>query len=496
MSSRAQPAPDARTDAAGFSVRARLTIVITLVAALGMLVVGGVVYAVERHRITEAVQEQLIADLESARLIVGTPPPGGWADATEALASIMRVLVPGKTSGAVGIIDGTVALVPGVGRSVEPGEDGAFVDRVVSEASNGDLVSGVYRENGANWSYLVAPVEVSSDPDAEALFVMVYDLDLEFGGLELSARAYLITAVGAVAVIAAVSWFVATRLLRPLRDMREMAERVSALSLDERLPLRGRDDVSGLARTMNGMLDRLDEAMAAQRRLLGDVGHELKTPLTIVHGYLDVMDARDPIDIEQTRRLAIDEIERMGRLVGDLVDVAVLLDDEGLLRAHVPAGTLLRTIAQKASMLAGTEIVVAGAAEVDAEIDAPRITQAMLQLIQNAATHGGGVIELSSSVAGGRLLLRVRDHGPGIPDEDKDRIFERFQRLQQGGRGPDGSGLGLSIVQLIAQQHGGEVRVADAPGGGSVFVLDIPLSPDVSEDGVTLDRPDRPTGGE
>ena len=499
MPVREPTAPDARSDAAGFSVRARLTIVITLVAALGMLAVGMAVYAVERYRITESVQDQLRADLESTRLIVGTPPDGGWTDATDALASIMRVLVPGETSGAMGLIDGEVALVPGVGRDVDPSADADFVRRVVDETAGGDVVAGTYRENGKDWSYLAAPVEVSSDPDTAAVFVTVYDLDLEFGGLELSARAYLITAIGALAVIAAVSWFVSTRLLRPLREMREMAERVSALSLDERLPLRGRDDVSGLARTMNGMLDRIDEAMAAQRRLLGDVGHELKTPLTIVHGYLDVMDAKDPIDVEHTRLLAVDEVERMGRLVGDLVDVAVLLDDEGLRRAHVPAGTLLRTIAQKATMIADTDVVLGDVAEGDAEIDAARVTQAMLQLIQNAATHGGGAVELSSELAGGRLLLRVRDHGPGIPDEDKQRIFERFQRLQDGGRGPDGSGLGLSIVQLIAEQHGGEALAQDAEGGGALFTLSIPISPSAAsgaDDADTLDPQARSTGGE
>ncbi|UYO96982.1 HAMP domain-containing histidine kinase [Microbacterium sp. M28] len=492
-------APDARSDAAGFSVRARLTIVITLVAALGMLAVGLAVYAVERHRITESVQDQLRADLESVRLIVGTPPDGGWADATEALTSVMRVIVPGVTGGTMGVIDGEVALVPGIGRSVDPSADEDFVALVVDETAGGEVVAGTYRENGRNWAYLAAPIEVSSDQDTAAVFVTVYDLDLEYGGLELSARAYLIAAAVAVALIAAVSWFVSTRLLRPLRDMREMAERVSAQSLDERLPQLGRDDVSSLARTMNGMLDRLDEAMAAQRRLLGDVGHELKTPLTIVHGYLDVMDAKDPIDVEHTRRLAVDEIERMGRLVGDLVDVAVLLDDEGLRRAHVPAGTLLRTIAQKATMIADSEVVLGEIAEADAEIDAARITQAMLQLIQNATTHGGGAVELSSAIIGSRLLLRVRDHGPGIPDEDKQRIFERFQRLQDGGRGPDGSGLGLSIVQLIAEQHGGEALVEDAEGGGALFTLSIPISPDAAseaDDADTLEPQARPTGGE
>lgn len=479
---RSRPSPrEERSVRGGLSVRVLLTIVITVVAALGMSVVGTVVYTVERHRIADRAEDRLIDQLDAARVIVSTPPDGGWADAADALAGIMRLIVPGDTGGAVGIIDGEVALVPGIPAHIDPGEDADFIALVVAETAASDTVIGTYRENGVNWAYLAAPVDVEADPDTAAVFVLVYDLDRELAELDTSARAYLWTAAGAVAVIAAVSWFLATRLLRPLRQMRLMADRVSALSLDERIPVRGRDDVSDLARTMNGMLDRLDDAMAAQRRLLGDVGHELKTPLTIVHGFLDVLDPKDTIDIEHTRRLAIDEIERMGRLVADLVDVAALLDDEGLLRAHVSTALLVRTIAEKGAMISGAGIRLGPVADADAELDAARITQAVLQLIQNAVTHGGGGVELSSRIADDRLEIFVRDHGPGIPEEDRARIFERFQRLQHGGRGLDGSGLGLSIVQLIARQHGGEVTVAEAPGGGALFLLGIPLSPPAEE---------------
>ncbi len=474
-----------RSAAGAVSVRARITLAITLAAALGMFVVGAVVYTVERNRIAEAVHDRLIAQLDAAKGIVADPPEGGWVDARDAVSGILQLLVPGETSGALGLIDGDVALVSGVGMRVDLEDDPGFITHVITETAAGEAVVGTYRGDGHNWAYLASPVAVAADPDTDAVFVAAYDLDLEFGGLDLSAQAYLYTAVGAVAVLGAVAWFVSTRLMRPLRQMGQIADRVSALSLEERLPVRGNDDVSELARTMNGMLDRLDDAMGAQRRLLGDVGHELKTPLTIVHGYLDVMDARDEIDIENTRRLAIDEIERMSRLVADLVDVAAALDEKGLQRAHVPAGQLLRTIAQKAGMIAGTQLVLGPVAEADAELDAARITQAVLQLVQNAVTHGGGEVDLSSRLVGDDLQIVVRDHGAGIPDADKARIFERFQRLQRGGRGTDGSGLGLTIVQLIAEQHGGEITVADAVGGGSRFVLSVPI-------GVSTD----PSGGD
>lgn len=474
------------------SVRARLTLITTIVAAVGMLLVGLVVYSTERHRITEAVETRLIAQLETARRIVGQPPEEGWANVKEALAAVMQIVIPGETSGAAGIVDGAVALVPGVGQGVDLSEEDEFIDFIVTETATQDVVTGMYKSGSMTLMYLAAPVSIEADRDSGAVFVRAYDLDLELAGLELSARAYMGTALGVLAVIAAVAWLSSTYLLRPVRQMRVMAERVSALSLDERLPVRGRDDVSELASTMNSMLDRLDDAIAVQRQLLGDVGHELKTPLTIVHGYLDVMDARDPLDVEDTRRLALDEIERMGRLVGDLVDVEVLLDDQGLRKARIGAGRLLRTIAQKAEMLA--PISLGEIADVDAHLDAAKITQAVLQLVQNATTHGGGEIELSSHLAGGSLDIVVRDHGPGIPEADKVRIFGRFERLAQGGRGVDGSGLGLHIVQLIAHQHGGHVVVTDPPGGGAAFVMSLPLARGAVED--TLDGPVDPSGGE
>nr|WP_279550242.1 HAMP domain-containing sensor histidine kinase [Leucobacter weissii] len=290
---------------------------------------------------------------------------------------------------------------------------------------------------------------------------------------------FVVVSAIVLVVVAATGTIVATRLLRPLRQMRETADRVSARSLDERLPIVGNDDVAELADTMNSMLDRLDDALESQRRLLSDVGHELKTPITIVRGHLEVMDPDDPDDTRATRELAIDELARMARLVQDLADSAALHGPSPVQPRPVDVSDLVHQIARKASGIAGAEVSPGVVADGVALLDPARITQAVLQLVQNAVTHGGGRVEIGSRTDvdprtdESRLLLWVRDHGPGVDDDAKARIFERFTRGSAAGERV-GSGLGLNIVQVIARAHGGEVWVEDAAGGGARFVIAIP----------------------
>jgi len=224
------------------------------------------------------------------------------------------------------------------------------------------------------------------------------------------------------------------------------------------------------------MLDRIDDALDSQRQLLSDVGHELKTPITIVRGHLEVMDPADPADAEDTRELAVDELDRMGRLVQDLAAAAALHGPSPVQPQEVDAADLLEQIGRKAQGIEGATVELGPVAEAVAIVDAARITQAMLQLAQNAVTHGGGSVSIGSDLAGDKLELWVRDHGAGVPDEVKPHIFERFHRGSAASE-RSGSGLGLHIVQVIARAHQGSARVEDAPGGGACFVLSVPRAP-------------------
>jgi len=468
----ADPAP--RTGVI-WTVRTRIVLVIVIVSALGMLSVGVAVYLVERDRILADVDERLRASLESARALVATGLGGEpWPSSQAALEAVVTRTSPDDNTGALGVIDGAAALIPGVPLDVDLQSAPGFVG-YVSEVAAADPALGTYAEDGVAWRYLAAPIAVADSPSpSTVLFVTAYDLDAELAEIDDPARVYLIAAAVAIVLIAGAAGLVAARLLRPLRRMRETAARVSARSLAERLPVRGNDDVSHLAATMNDMLDRLDVALDSQRRLLSDVGHELKTPLTIVSGHLDVMDAGDPADVRETRELVIDELARMGRLVQDLADEAALHGPAPLAMQPVDAAALLRQIARKAEGLEGARVTLAEVAEARIVGDPARITQAVLQLAQNGVTHGGGDLTLGSRRTPDAVELWVRDRGPGVPAGERDRVFDRFHRGDAGRRGEEGSGLGLSIVLVIARAHGGTAWVRDAPGGGAEFVVSIP----------------------
>lgn len=462
-------------------MRTRIVAVITLVSALAMLTVGVTVYLVERASILQNVDERLRANLESARFLVGEgdPTSGGWASSTEALRAVVQRMSPDDHTGALGIVDGKAALAPGVPLDVDL-QRPAFVDAVVVATRGGDPVIDTFAAADATWRYLASPISVAgSSPPRTVVFAMAYDLDAELSEIDAAARVFLIAAGIALLVIAGVATLVATRLLRPIREMRETAERVSAQSLSERLPIHGHDDVSQLAVTMNEMLDRLGGALDSQQRLLSDVGHELKTPITIVQGYVEVMDAADPEDVRETQRLAVDELDRMGGLVQDLAGAASLYGPDPVSVRPVDTTDLLSQIARKAAGIDGADVSLGPVAALSVRLDPTRITQAMLQLAQNAVTHGGGVMEIGCRLVDGALELSVRDHGPGVPEgEARTRIFERFSRgTDAEGRGTRGSGLGLDIVRLIARAHGGQAVVRDALGGGAEFAIVIPVRP-------------------
>jgi len=459
-----------------FSVRTRIVAVITLVAALGLTLVGATVYFVERAVSLEAIEGRLKDNLESARFIVanGADSTGSWKSADEALRAVVQRMSPDDNTGAVGIIDGRAVLRSGIDLDLDLTSAPGFVPHVAEQIDSDDAIVGTYAEEGVVWRYLAAPIATEGGADGEeVIFALAYDVRAELAEIDSTARAYVIAAVIALLVIAAVATIVSTRLLRPLRQMRETAERVSAQALSERLPVQGRDDVSELAATMNDMLDRLDRALDSQRQLLSDVGHELKTPITIVRGNLEVMDPDDPDDVRETRALAIDELERMAALVQDLAASAALHGPSPVKKTEVDAAELVEQIIRKAQGIEGAAVTAGPVADVVVGIDPARITQAMLQLAQNGVTHGGGRIDIGSRVEGDMLELWVRDHGPGVPDADKATVFERFHR---GDEEHAGSGLGLNIVQVIARAHGGAARVEDAAGGGALFIIAVPLT--------------------
>ncbi|MCH1884037.1 HAMP domain-containing sensor histidine kinase [Agrococcus sp. ARC_14] len=469
-----------------WTVRSRIVGLLTLLSLVTVFAAGTVAYFSERARVLEQIDVNLRAALESGSFTVAQEQ---WPSLERALAAVVQRLAPDDNTGTLGILDGRAALVPGVETDLQLEHLPGLVERVITETADHGTVMGTYvNGEGRSVRYLAAPVaigEVDESQPPQAIFVTGYDIDGELAEINEAARVFTITAFIAVTATFLIGLWVSGRLLRPIRRMREVAERSSAATLDERIPVGdGRDDVSQLAVTVNRMLDRLGGALDSQRELLRDVGHELKTPITIVRGHLELVDTGDPADVVATRDLAIDELDRMAMLVDDLRAAARLRDPGAFSIRPTDLAVLTEQIAAKASAIAGAVIdETVPSSPVSATLDPDRITQAMLQLVANAVRHAEGPITIGSRARGRDIELFVRDRGPGVPDELKAEIFERFHRGQAEGRGDGGSGLGLSIVELIAETHGGRAWVADSwskregeqePRRGSEFILALP----------------------
>ena len=468
----------------GWSVRVRILTAILVVAGLGLAVAGGTAYLVQRDRALHDIDARLATSVESVRFIVtGVPTTNlnevealpeasgaSYPSTREALQAVMARLVPSPNESTLGIIDGIPALIPGTELSFHLEDDAGFVLRILDEVAGVNVVRGTAVSELGNLRYIAAPVTVEGSGEA-GIFVTAFDLDAELGELTSAFRIYAAVAAAALVAIGLVGWFVAGRLLRPVRQLQAAASRITATDLHERIPVIGHDDISALTRTVNDMLERLDESLTAQRQLLEDVRHELKTPITIVRGHLELLDPRNPDDVASAREIALDELDRMTGLIDDIESLANA-QRGNLQRVPTDAGDLTEQFYLKVSALPGHVWILAERAHVVVPVDPARLTQAFLQLANNAAKHSasGTTIEIGSTEHAEAVEFWIRDNGPGIPTEAKARIFERFGRVDSG-RGVEGSGLGLPIVDAIARAHGGYVDLVTSPDGSRFGIL-------------------------
>lgn len=280
-----------------------------------------------------------------------------------------------------------------------------------------------------------------------------------------------------VIVLAAVSilaWIVAGKVLAPLHVLTKTALSISNDSdLTKRIPVKGSDEIAELTITFNEMINRLEKAFVSQRNFINDASHELRTPITIIRGHLELL-GDDPQERRETVELITDELDRMNRFVDDLLTLAKAEQPEFLCLTTVDIGSLTEEMYTKAKTLAKREwrLESKGCGLIVA--DRQRLTQAVINLAQNATQHTRtqDVITIGSIVRNGQARFWVSDTGEGISDTDQKRIFKRFARGANGRRS-EGAGLGLAIVQAIADAHSGYVELFSQPGVGSTFTLII-----------------------
>ena len=265
------------------------------------------------------------------------------------------------------------------------------------------------------------------------------------------------------------------RALRPVERLRREVDTITAANLGDRVAHPGTDDEIGrLATTMNRMLGRLDDSQRAQRRFISDASHELKSPLASLRQYAEV--ARDypgRISEADLAGAVLDESGRLERLVRNLLLLA-RADEQSLALATSSVDLDDLVLAEAARLRATTQLTVDASGVGPARVDGNEglLGQVMRNLADNAARHAASTVRLSVSTKDGRALVTVEDDGDGIQPSDRERVFERFVRLDEArGRDAGGTGLGLAIVRELVNAHGGSVTIDESPLGGARVVV-------------------------
>lgn len=274
-----------------------------------------------------------------------------------------------------------------------------------------------------------------------------------------------------------IAWFAAGRILSPLRNFSQTLQSISESDLSQRIEVKGQGELAQLGGTFNAMMERIENSFALQRNFINDAGHELRTPITIIRGHLELMDI-DTTSQQETVDLTIDELDRMNRLVEDLVLLAKSERPDFLQIETIELTTFVTELFGKMQTLGERNW------HLDNQIlsgkmtgDRQRITQAMINLAHNAVQHTvvDSLIVFGAKLEKNRVEFWLRDTGNGIAASEQERIFDRFARVKNTRRRSEGSGLGLSIVKAVIEAHQGEINLQSKLGIGSTFTLIFPL---------------------
>lgn len=325
---------------------------------------------------------------------------------------------------------------------------------------------------------------------ADGAFVVVVGSSLEPAQAALAhVRAGLLAGGLALAAAGALGvWLLTGAALRPVERMRRQAAALQPHAGDPAARLRiqvpaTHDELGRLARTLNDLLAGLQHALARQRQLIADASHELRSPLAVLRGELELArrPGRTPAELAAAVSAAAEEAERLARLAGNLLLLARSDEGEPLIQPHTrPLLPVLARATQTATEQAqqhDVELRVEADEHLAAPVDADRLRQAVDNLLDNAlrVAPAGSTILLRAAAVEGAAVIEILDQGPGFPDDFLPHAFERFRRADTArSRDRGGAGLGLAIVQAIAHAHGGHAEAANRPGGGAAVRLILP----------------------
>jgi signal transduction histidine kinase len=457
------------------TIRFRITAV-ALAAVLATLALSAVVLVRSQR---DALVDQVDADLTArAEQLAASVARDGAPSTLLALGDdlVVQVVSPDGTVLAQSADEDEDDDDDGAGRPiVAPGTAPAAALDEDGELDDADPINVVLPDGAPARAVTVT---VASPDGPLTVTVARSDLDVEDAVDSLASTLALV--VPALALVLATStWVLVGRTLRPVDQLRRRVAEIGAEDLSTRVPEPGTDDeIDRLARTMNQMLARLEAASERERRFVSDASHELRSPLTRMRAALEV-DRAHPATADHTATgdALLRDVEGLGHLVDDLLQLAAgdasagerrPLDLDDLVREEV-----LATVARPAVAIDATDLE-----PVQLLGDRRALARVLRNLLDNAARHATSSVVVSLRSDGGWAHLTVADDGPGIPAADRERVFERFVRLDDARTaGTGGTGLGLAIVRSIVDRHEGTVEAQAGPSGGAVLAVHLPPAP-------------------
>jgi signal transduction histidine kinase len=444
------------------TVRVRITLAAVLV--VGVALAAGGVWLVRAQRESLTRNVETAARLRS-RDIATTIDDGEFPD---------HLAVPRGDENLVQVVDDNGKVVA-TSSNVEtatrltdlpPGDD-AYATTTVDHLPGGDgpfrVVARRVKTGSRTYTVYVAGSLESVDDSTSSLV-----------------RLLLIGLPALLLLVGATTWVVTGRALRPVAAIRQEVEAIGAEDLHRRVPEPGTaDEIGRLARTMNAMLARLEDATGRQQRFVADASHELRSPLTGIRAQLEV-DLAHPerADWQSTERDVLDDAIRLQRLVDDLLALATAghaSASDSAHRAPVDVDEIVLTEARRIRSRTACRIDTTAVSGAQLDANADQLVRAVRNLLDNAARHARTTVTVTLCETERAVVLSVADDGPGIPADQRDRVFERFARLD-GARARDegGTGLGLAITREVVHAHGGTITVDDAPGAR--FTIALPMT--------------------
>lgn len=461
-----EPAPRPSLWARVFtSVRWRVTLIVSVVVGVTLLLGG--------YLLVQWVEATLVNDVRTRNDV--------------ALASMVRVLNEGQLPSellvsqedleerlqASGVSDLNEVLGSTFFFIDGPGLRAAGVDPVVDEQGRIELFGRNLLPPDQGEGYIESTRGLSSNVGPLTIHAVTPRVDVTRSVQALTGALFVVLPA-LVFAAGGMAWVVAGRTLAPVSAMSRRVRELSATTLDERVPVPpSNDEISELAETMNKMLERLEQSADTQRQFVSDASHELRSPIASIKAQLETaLRYPDDVDWRNVAEVVLAEDARLDHLVGNLLAMARLEEGRIGRRSEIDMEDL---VLPQARRLTGVQVDVSAVSAGRVWGNPGELTSVVRNLTDNAVRHARSTVAISLREQGPWVVLRVSDDGHGVDPANRQRIFQRFARLEEGRqRDRGGAGLGLALSRRIVERHGGHLHVEDAPSGGASFVVTLP----------------------